>query len=334
MTTVTANKKIFMMCEPTNYGIWDPDPKKGFANKFQEAGHKAFNKDPKGYVQANLEDWHRIKETIETKAEVVLLPTMENTDTIKYYDQVFTADASLSMKTNHGLVTLRSRFTNTERNPEIDLHEAFILATDKARGIEGRIIKATPFNIEGTGDNVYDPYRDMFWSGYTVNTDRANASEGRSDKRAHAHLKAATGTKVNSMETKEGFFHQDTSLSPLPRGEIVFYPGGVDKKHLKKFNRVAFDKFGLSAKTHLIEIDAAEADAYACNQLYIGDNTIIVTNATSASYQDKLKRAGYDVIPLPAEKLRESGGAFHCITNPIYEDKIDGGYHGMRLEAR
>lgn len=328
---VQAYKKTFMMCEPTNYGIWDPGSQ-GFANKYQEEGWKAYTKDPDGYVQAALEDWYRIKETIETEADVVLLPTMENTDTDKYYDQVFTADASLSMITSNGAVTLLSQFTNTERNPEVKLHEEFIKAVDGKKGFgSDRIIKASPYNIEGTGDNVYDAYRDMFWSGYTFDTDRSNASEGRSDKRSHLFLRAATGTRVNSMETREGFFHQDTSLSPLPRGHIVFYPGGVDKRHLESFKKAAFDDFELDRDTHLLQIDSHDANAYACNLLYIGNNKIIVTEATSEKFREQLRSAEYDVIALSAKYLRDSGGAFHCITNPIYERKVDGGYHGIKM---
>lgn len=326
-------KRTFMMCEPTNYGIWPADPEKGFANKFQAEGYELFKKDPAGFVNEALDEWHQVKETIEQSSNVVLVPSMENTDQTQYYDQVFTADASLSIHKNGDHTTFLSRFTNTERNPEIELHKDFILKLDGINNIQNRIIKECPYNIEGTGDNFYDSYRDVFWSGFTQNTSRNFASEGRSNIMAHQFLKAATNTNVNSLQTAQGFFHIDTALSPLPRGHIVFYPGGVDKDYVQKFKTAAFDNYGLDEKTHLIQVNEADANNYACNLLYIGDNKVLVTKASSQEFQEKLKRAEYDVIPMSVKMFRYSGGAFHCITNPVYEQKIEGGYHKLRLEA-
>jgi len=321
-------KKTFMMCAPTNYGIAPPDPVKGFANKFQRQGYNIFQKDPVGFRTKALEQWHAIKETIEKSANVLLLPSKENAATETYYDQVFTADASISQEINGENIIFLSNFTNTERQAEVALHKKFLL-----RQKPNALIKTSPYNIEGTGDNVYDPYRDIFWSGYTKSTDRKSADEGRSDKLSHDFLRAATNTNVISLETSEQFFHIDTALGPLPRGEIIFYPGGIRAEQRALFNKAAFTDYGLDEKTHLITVSKEDADNYACNALYIGENQILISADTSQEFQDRLKRAGYDIHPLSIEIFRYSGGGFHCLTNPVFEKKINDGYHSLTHHA-
>jgi N-dimethylarginine dimethylaminohydrolase len=328
-------KRTFMMCEPTNYGIASPDPQKGFANKFQEQGWKEYKKDPQGFVNAALDEWHAIKETIETKANVVLLPTMENTDTKKYYDQVFTADASVTMVTNDRYITLLSKFTNTERKAEIALHTEFLLSHHNDNGLcAEQYIYYSPMNIEGTGDNIYDAYRDLIWSGYTDNTNRENAWQGRTNQEAHKYLSYVMDTPVVSVKTQNGFFHVDTSMLILPRGEIVLNPDGVTRQFWQNFEKSAFRNFGLKSEEKAIIVNRADAEKYACNSLYVGDNTILVERETSKDFKEQLKSKGYDLVELSAEHFRYSGGAFHCVTNPIEEKKVPGGYHQLILEAQ
>ena len=302
------------MASPETYAIPEPNQNHGVANKRQVEGYKLYQGDTRGFVDKAIEQWIALKDIFEQHADVIVLPAVENCA-----DEVFTADASLSLIVNGTATTVISKFSNIERTPELEIHKQFFKDYDPTR-----IIHESPYNIEGTGDNVYDKYRDIFWSGYTENSGRANAASGRSDIRSHPILSKITNTAVYSHHTFKPYFHIDTSMGVLPRGEVLLYSKGIKNFDAKAFNERAFAQFGLSAKTHLIEVSAADAWAYACNLRVLG-NTVVMPNC-SEQLQDQIKRSGYNVITTDLTQFIYSGGGPHCLSNDIQEKKLEGGY--------
>jgi N-dimethylarginine dimethylaminohydrolase len=307
---------VFLMAEPDFLSIEKPfEDGHAPANEFAIAGYEAYAKDPEAFVAKAKKQWTQLKDVFNAigAETVVIKPDPANPD------QAFTADPSVSLKQADGsLVTVFSKFSNAQRQPEVAAHVALL---EKE---EGRTLADAHFNMEGVGDNVYDPYRDVFWSGYTETPGREGASHGRTDKRAHAALAAMTGVEVISLETQKPFFHIDTALAPLPSGHVLCFKGGMTDEAFEKMQQEAFDKFNLPREEYLIEVSEEDAAGLACNLRYVG-NTVVMAECSKA-LQNKLESIGYEVITVDVSQFIHAGGAVHCLTNPIYEPRIPGGY--------
>lgn len=316
-----SKKTTLLMASPDYFSI-QPPGENGFVNKKCEEGYKQYKKDPEGFAEIAIEQWHTLKYTIEPLAHVFAIETTKET-----FDGVFTADPSLSLVVDDQPITIISQFTNEERIPEIQLHEAFFAQEQVPEDLKPRIIHYSQYNMEGSGDNVYDAYRDTYWSGYTKNPKRSEADAGRTDIRAHPDLRAWMSTPTFQDRTVKPYFHIDTSRGVLPRGEVVVYPKGTKKFNYKKFNALVFEQYGLDPKTHFIEVSKQDAWDYACNFRVIGNT--VVTPKCSDAFLDQIKRRGYDVKPVDLSHFILAGGSPHCLTNDIYERKIPGGYHAQ-----
>ncbi len=86
----------------------------------------------------------------------------------------------------------------------------------KARGLVDTVRKLPEgVVLEGAGDCVFDHTRNMFWLGYGQ----------RSDAAAQRAVEELFGVEVMPLELADPrFYHMDTALSPLPRGEVMYVP--------------------------------------------------------------------------------------------------------------
>lgn len=242
-------------------------------------------------------------------------------------DLVFTADPSLSLSALPNgtggaftALTLLSRFSNEERQEEVGVSHDFF-----QKNIPGRKIVNSTHRIEGSGDNIYDPFRDVYWSGYNPrNASREMASFGRSDIQAHGILQALTGVEVNSLAVKKPFYHVDLSVGPLNRGHILHYEGGLLPDGNRRLMSEAFDRFGLSRDEYLIPVSREDAERAACNIRCIGN--LVVMPSCSDELQERIRSKGYEVAPTPMYAFFSAGGAVHCTTNEIDQPRIPGGY--------
>ena len=308
---------VLLMADPKFYAINAPyEDGHAPANDFSVEGHEAYARDPKAFVAEARDQWLRLKDIFNSLnvKTIVLEPEPGN------LDQVFTADPSISLKTEKGkLVTIFSRFSNEGRQPEVEVQAAFFEADQS----DAEFISAS-HRIEGTGDNVYDPFRDVFWSGYTSKPGREGTAAGRSDRHAHELLSEATGVEVISLEVQKPFFHIDTALAPLPSGHIVCYRGGMSAEAFEEMQQKAFDRYGLPRNEYLIEVSESDAVKFACNLRCIGDTIVMPT--CSRALQNRLIETGYKVITTDMSHFIQSGGAVHCVTNNINETRVKGGY--------
>ena len=325
----------FAMVEPTNFGIAAPDPKNGSANTKEAEYYKEYQADPESFVEKTVADWHKAVKAMNEEANIIIVPTIPNTDTEKFYDQVFMADASLSMQNDKGaLVTMFSKFSNTERIPEVNMHKAFLEVIDDELLKRGyleekpkRIFADMPHYFEGTGDCRYDYYRGVFFAGYIDKPCRANAHKGRSDIRSHDVVANWTGAPINSIKTESPCFHIDTSTLFACETPYVFMDkNGIDKRSVEKFNNAAFRKYGLKPAEYVIELSPEEADNFAANSLYIGNHKMVVPIEAGKDFSEKVRNAGLTPIEIPIAYLVKAGGAFNCIKNPLYRKHIPGGF--------
>jgi N-dimethylarginine dimethylaminohydrolase len=319
MHFLSSATPVLLMCSPDFYKISPPDPEHGYANDFAIKGYELFIKDTKGFRSNARKQWSNLKSVFEAAgARIILVKPNELAD-----DAVFTADPSLSLIThNDGVassISIFSHFSNEPRQREVAISSETIEAYEPSRSFI-----MSYYRTEGTGDNVYDPYRDCFWSGYVSNAGRATAAAGRSDIRSHAMLTKLTGVSVISMAVKQPYFHIDTSMAPLPGGHIVCYPDGMKAEAYERILKQGLDQYGLKHDDFLIKVSDEDANRYACNLRVIG-KTVIIPEC-SQELQDRIKKAGYDVVTVPMTYFMATGGAPHCLSNNINETRVVGGY--------
>ena len=218
--TTSPDTPVFLMCPPEHFAI-DAPSASGAANDMMIEGAKIYAADPAGFRRAAMRKWESLRAALERElgAEIIELEAKQGLS-----DQVFSADASISLTMDDGAsVAFLSRFTYEERQEEVALHAEALRAFDPSRAL-----REASFNIEGCGDNVYDPVRDLFWSGYTPTPARNAAGCGRSDVRAHRELEEATGVEVVDLQVRRPFFHLDTAVAILsPRARDVLRGGNL-----------------------------------------------------------------------------------------------------------
>ncbi|MDD3182584.1 MAG: hypothetical protein PHD48_07275 [Alphaproteobacteria bacterium] len=314
-------KPVFMMCPPNFYAIPKADPSAGHANDFAIKGYEEFKKSPNAFIHKAEKQWNNLKQTFVslgiTVCEIAAAPYC--------CDLVFTADSSLSLVQKKDRyypdksITILSHFSNEQRQAEINIASSII-----DNFIPNRSIVTSYFRFEGAGDNVYDPFRDIFWSGYTAQAGKLHTASGRSDLRAHTVLSSLSGIKVVSLPVQRPFFHVDTSLAPLSYGHVLFHKHGIKPEGLKTFMKNAFAKHGMPVKEYLIPVSREDAQNLACNVVCF-DKTVIVPKCSSA-LKKKIEKAGYDVAEVDLSCFIASGGAAHCLINDINMQRINGGH--------
>jgi N-dimethylarginine dimethylaminohydrolase len=207
-------------------------------------------------------------------------------------DLVFTANAAVVLDRK----ALLARFRHPQRQRE-EPHFATAFERLKARGLIDRI-ERLPAGIvlEGAGDCVWDRTRQLFWLGYGQ----------RSDALARRAVMDTFGRQVVALQLADPrFYHMDTALCPLPRGELMYYPCAFTANGLATIRAlVPADK--------RIEIGPEDAGTLAANAVAVGD-TLIMAGA-SERLRATLAERGYEVALTPLTAFLRSGGAAFCLT--------------------
>jgi N-dimethylarginine dimethylaminohydrolase len=207
-------------------------------------------------------------------------------------DLVFTANAAVVMDGK----ALLARFRHPERQREEPHFERAFRAL-AARGDIASVERMPDgLVLEGAGDCVWDGTRGLFWMGYGQRSDRASC----------AAVEDAFGLEVVALALADPrFYHMDTTLCPLTRGDVIYFPG-------------AFTEHGLAeirariAPAQRIEIGAADAATLAANAVCLDD--VIILSQCSAGLRRRLEERGYRVIEAPLGAFLRSGGSAFCLT--------------------
>jgi N-dimethylarginine dimethylaminohydrolase len=208
-------------------------------------------------------------------------------------DLVFTANSAVVLDRT----ALLARFRHPERQAE-EPHFAAAFHRLQARGLIDAV-RTLPDGIvlEGAGDCVWDATRGHFWMGYGQ----------RSDAAARHAIADTFGVDVVALALADPrFYHLDTALSPLPRGEVVYLPQAFTPEACTAIrDRVDRDR--------RIEISAADASLLAANAVALGD-AIVMAHDASEGLRAMLRERGYRVVGTPLGSFRRSGGAAFCLT--------------------
>jgi N-dimethylarginine dimethylaminohydrolase len=160
---------------------------------------------------------------------------------------------------------------------------------------------------EGAGDCVWDRTQRIFWMGYGP----------RSDAAAAPVIERVFGVETVPIELPDPrFYHMDTTLCPLSRGELMYFPGGFTRAGLAEIHaRVAPEL--------RIEIGADDAATLTANAVCLGND--IVCSAMSGGLRRKLEARGYAVHLSPLGAFRRSGGSAFCLTLRLDNKSVGAG---------
>lgn len=251
--------------------------------------------DPAGWAADNRSltasarlEWERLYHALlGLGATVELLPPVPDLP-----DLVFTANAAVVMDRK----ALLARFRHAERRREQPHFERGFREL-KARGyIDG--IAALPEGIvlEGAGDCVWDATRGLFWMGHGP----------RSTLAARPVVEETFGVETLALELADPrFYHMDTALSALGKGEVMYFPGAFTAAGLAEIRTRVAPK-------QRIELDEEDAVRLAANAVSIGD--AIVLSECSSALRRRLEARGYRVVATPLASFLRSGGSAFCLT--------------------
>jgi N-dimethylarginine dimethylaminohydrolase len=270
----------FLMCAPDHFGVTYA------INPWMDP--QSWSRDDQRLVASSHREWTALRRKLEEHGAVIeLVPSVAGLP-----DLVFTANAAVVLDRK----ALLARFRHPERQAEQEHYEA-AFRTLQARGLIDEVRHAPEhLLLEGAGDCVWDQTRDLFWMGFGP----------RTDQDARSVIEDTFGKEVIALELADPrFYHMDTALRPLPRGEVMFVPGAFTAEG-RAVIRQRVDA------AHRIEIASVDARRLAANAVCIGD--AVIMSACGERLRANLKERGYRVITSPLRSFLRSGGSAFCLT--------------------
>jgi N-dimethylarginine dimethylaminohydrolase len=232
--------------------------------------------------------WDNLYRAMQNEgAEIELVPPMPGLP-----DLVFTANAAVVLDGK----ALLARFRHAERRAE-EPHFAAAFRRLQERGLVHSVHELPKHLVlEGAGDCVWDPARNLFWMGCGQ----------RSDAAARAAVEREFGVDTVALELVDPrFYHMDTALRPLPGGEVIYYPGAFSAAGRAEINRrVDADR--------RIPLKFDDARRLAANAVLIGRTLIL--SSCSNRLREALDARGYRVVTAPLDAFLRSGGSAFCLT--------------------
>jgi N-dimethylarginine dimethylaminohydrolase len=239
-------------------------------------------------VDASHREWTALHRTLTALGTAIeLVPPAP-----RLPDLVFTANAAVVLDRKAVL----ARFRHPERRGEEEPFERGFHAL-QARGIIDSVMKLPDDVIlEGAGDCVWDRTRNMYWMGYGP----------RSDREASAVIRETMGVDTLPLELADPrFYHLDTALCPLTRGEVMYVPEAFTPQGIARIKERV-------APSHRIEVPMEDACQLSANAVCVGD-TVVMSHCGDRLHR-RLSERGYHVITTPLPSFLRSGGSAFCLT--------------------
>jgi N-dimethylarginine dimethylaminohydrolase len=283
MTTSQSGAHL-LMCRPEHFAVLYA------INPWMDP--KSWAREDRVLTAASTGQWSALhRELIALGATIEFVPSVPALP-----DLVFTANAAVVLNGT----ALLARFRHPQRQAEEPHFEAAFRAL-KARGVVHSITRLPDgIVLEGAGDCVFDASRNLFWMGYGPRSDRA----------ARAVVEEVFGAHAVALELIDPrFYHMDTALLPLPRGEVMYVPGAFTPAGRTEIRaRVA--------RELRIEITAQDAKLFAANAVCLGDTVLL--SRCGEKLRAELAERGYHVRPTPLDSFLRSGGSACCLTLALH----------------
>ena len=279
MTTLHKRSARLLMCAPDHFAV-------SYAiNPWMDP--TSWARDNRAHAAAARE-WADLCRTLSAHgAEIDLVPSVPGLP-----DLVFTANAAVVLDRQ----ALLARFRHPERQRE-EAHFEAAFRSLQAHGLLDAVRKLPDdVVLEGAGDCVWDETRKLFWMGHGP----------RSDAAARHAVADMFGQDVVALELADArFYHMDTALSALPRGEVMYLPDAFTKAGRAAIRqRVAPDQ--------RIEIGSRDGGRLAANAVCLGD--AVVMSGCGERLRAELAERGYRAVTTPLPSFLRSGGSAFCLT--------------------
>ena len=279
MTTLDTRNARLLMCRPEHFGVTYA------INPWMDP--TSWARDNRAHAAAARE-WADLHRTLtDCGADIDLVPSVPSLP-----DLVFTANAAVVLDRQ----VLLARFRHPERRREEVHFEAAFRALQARRVVDSVCKLPEHVVLEGAGDCVWDETRKLFWMGYGP----------RSDAAARHAVADTFGEDVVALElADERFYHMDTALSALPRGEVMYLPDAFTKA-----GRAAIR--ARVAPEQRIAIGSEDGCRLAANAVCLGN--AVVMSGCSERLRAELAERGYRVVTTPLPSFLRSGGSAFCLT--------------------
>ncbi|MEM8864353.1 MAG: arginine deiminase-related protein [Planctomycetota bacterium] len=228
---------------------------------------------------AAVEQWNALHALLsQAGAEILLQPAVPGLP-----DLVFTANAALI----HRDTAVLARFKHPQRQGETQHDRQWF----QANGFDV-VDPPGDFAFEGAGDALF--CGDTLFAGYRMRSDASGVQQ----------IGSLLGVRVLPLElVSTRYYHLDTCFCPLAVDAAIYFPG-------------AFDSYGRRVLAEhvptLIEVEAREAEAFACNAVVVGRT--VVTNVGCPKLHDALDKLDYEPIAMPLGEFVKAGGSAKCLT--------------------
>jgi N-dimethylarginine dimethylaminohydrolase len=236
-------------------------------------------------------EWEAIRATYERLGfEIVLV---DGTDA--FPDLVFAANQLLPFVDSEGRASLvLSHMAKEERQGEV----AFLAESSLARDYAMHPLH-TVIPLEGTGDGIWHPGKNLLWGGHGFRTTEA----------AWEEVAQITGVRVVPLTlVDDRMYHLDVALMPIDGQTAFSFRGAFDPESWSRL-QLGFPR--------LIEVPEEEAlRGFALNGHCPDGRTLLLPagNPVTRSHAESL---GLEVIELSTREFQRSGGSIFCMKNML-----------------
>jgi N-dimethylarginine dimethylaminohydrolase len=207
-------------------------------------------------------------------------------------DLVFTANAAVVLDGK----ALLARFRHPERQREESVFATAFHTLQSHSQIETVAKLPEDLVLEGAGDCIWDQQHGHFWMGYGQ----------RSDQIASHVVADEFGVECIALELADPrFYHLDTAFTPLPSGDVIYYPGAFTPAA----RHVIEDRI---APAQRIALEPADALKFAANAVSL-DHCLMLSSCTN-TLRCKIEERGFTVIETPLHAFLCGGGSACCLT--------------------
>jgi N-dimethylarginine dimethylaminohydrolase len=237
------------------------------------------------------EEWSAIKRAYEALGFEVMV--VDGTD--DHPDIVFAANQLLPYVDADGKPALvLSHMAKVERQGEV----AYLAESFRSHGFSMHPLR-TVLPLEGTGDAVWHPEKNLIWGGHGFRTDESSWEE----------VADITGARVIPLTlVHEHMYHLDVALMPIDETTAFSYHGAFDEESWARL---------VAGFPNLIEVPPEEAvENFALNG-HSPDGRTLLLPAGNPETRRLAETIGLTVQELPTREFQKSGGSIFCLKNML-----------------
>ena len=235
-------------------------------------------------------EWTAIKATYESLGFPVTVVHGHD----DFPDIVFAANQLLPYLDADGKPALvLSHMAKVERQGEV----AYL--ADSLRDLCSMHPLRTVLPLEGTGDAIWHPGKNLIWGGHGFRTDES----------AWEEVADITGARVIPLSlVHEHMYHLDVALMPVDELTAFSYHAAFDEESWARL------KAGFA---NLIEVPEDEAvEGFALNG-HCPDGKTLLLPAGNPETKRLAEARGLTVLELPTREFQKSGGSIFCLKNML-----------------